>query len=145
MEARHKAILDDIPEAYSHEVQQTNGPGATTLERGAWITQRHGRLRQLAINIGNLQAAQQDARTLAQEVSVIKRELLNQQDSMVQLQYIRTLKDQWTLTVPIAQANLNQAQANLTKCQMKVTVYSRLEKELEGHSSRPNSPAQRAQ
>ena len=83
MEARHKAILDDIPEAYSYEVQHTNGPGATTLEKGAWITQRHGRLRQLAINISNLQDAKQDVRSLAQEVSVIKRELLDQQDQIV--------------------------------------------------------------
>ena len=145
MEARHKAILDDIPEAYSHEVQATNGPGTSALERGAWVTQRYGRLRTLAINIGNLQAAQQDVRALAQEVSVIKRELLNQQDAMVQLQYIRNLKDQWKLTVPIAQANLHKAQADFNKCQMKVTVYSQLEKELEGHSSRPTSTAQRAQ
>ena len=116
MEARHKAILDDIPEAYGYEVQHTNGPGTTTLEKGAWITGRHGKLRQLAINICNLQEAKQDVRALAQEASIIKRELLDQQDQITQLRYIRTLKDHWALTVPIAQANLNQAQANLTKC-----------------------------
>ena len=116
MEAKHKAIIDDIPEAYHFEVvadPQAQCPGVTPLEQNAWRTQCQGQLRRLAIHIGNLQDAQQDTRSLAIKVSIIKRELLNQAEPHQQLQYIRSLKDSYTLGVPHAQAALINAQTTL--------------------------------
>ena len=133
IDAKHKAILDDTPEAYHFEITadpQAQGPGATPFLRNAWKTERLGWLRKLAAQISTLQDAQQDTRQLAIKVSIIKRELLDNAEPHEQLAYIRDLKDCYALGIPHAHANLINAQTTLDKIQMKATVYSRLEAEL---------------
>ena len=88
-EPKHNNILDDIPEAYLHKIQGLPGPGSTALEKGAWHAQRLSKFRTLASDISDMQDAKQDVRPLAMRVATIKRDILNQQEPMVQLQHVR--------------------------------------------------------